>query len=79
MDDDEWLAGQFERHRPHLRALACWMLGRCLLRRAKPPSSGAWSREREKSSVVPAAGQKGFETLGQSAWSRRLRPRAASC
>ena len=27
MDDDEWLAGRFERHRPHLRAVAYRMLG----------------------------------------------------
>jgi RNA polymerase sigma factor (sigma-70 family) len=27
MDDDQWLAGHFERHRPHLRAVAYRMLG----------------------------------------------------
>src|SRR5260370_13822344 len=27
MDDKEWLAGRFERHRPHLRAVAYRMLG----------------------------------------------------
>jgi DNA-directed RNA polymerase specialized sigma24 family protein len=27
MDDSEWLAGHFERHRPHLRAVAYRMLG----------------------------------------------------
>ena len=27
MDDNEWLAGHFERHRPHLRAVAYRMLG----------------------------------------------------
>src|SRR5919198_5984663 len=27
MDDTEWLAGHFERHRPHLRAVAYRMLG----------------------------------------------------
>ena len=27
MDDSEWLAGRFERHRPHLRAVAYRMLG----------------------------------------------------
>jgi RNA polymerase sigma factor (sigma-70 family) len=27
VDDDEWLAGRFERHRPHLRAVAYRMLG----------------------------------------------------
>jgi RNA polymerase sigma-70 factor (ECF subfamily) len=27
MDDEEWLAGHFERHRPHLRAVAYRMLG----------------------------------------------------
>src|SRR5215468_1636589 len=27
MDDTEWLAGLFERHRPHLRAVAYRMLG----------------------------------------------------
>lgn len=27
MDDNEWLAGRFERHRPHLRAVAYRMLG----------------------------------------------------
>jgi RNA polymerase sigma factor (sigma-70 family) len=27
MDDDHWLAGHFERHRPHLRAVAYRMLG----------------------------------------------------
>src|SRR5215470_11548402 len=27
MDETEWLAGQFERHRPHLRAVAYRMLG----------------------------------------------------
>src|SRR5690242_4351683 len=27
MEDTEWLAGRFERHRPHLRAVAYRMLG----------------------------------------------------
>jgi hypothetical protein len=27
MDDGEWLAAHFERHRPHLRAVVCRMLG----------------------------------------------------
>jgi hypothetical protein len=27
MDDNEWLAGRLERHRPHLRAVAYRMLG----------------------------------------------------
>ena len=27
MDDDDWLAEQFEAHRPHLRAVAYRMLG----------------------------------------------------
>ena len=27
MDEQEWLAGRFEEHRPHLRAVAYRMLG----------------------------------------------------
>jgi hypothetical protein len=27
MNESEWLAGSFEEHRTHLRAVAYWMLG----------------------------------------------------
>jgi len=42
MDDNEWLAGHFERHRPHLRAVAYRMLGS--LTEADDAVQDAWLR-----------------------------------
>jgi RNA polymerase sigma-70 factor (ECF subfamily) len=42
MDDSEWLAGHFERHRPHLRAVAYRMLGS--LTEADDAVQDAWLR-----------------------------------
>jgi RNA polymerase sigma factor (sigma-70 family) len=42
MDDSEWLAGRFERHRPHLRAVAYRMLGS--LAEADDAVQDAWVR-----------------------------------
>jgi RNA polymerase sigma-70 factor (ECF subfamily) len=42
VDDNEWLASGFERHRPHLRAVACRMLGS--LTEADDAVQDAWLR-----------------------------------
>ena len=53
--DDEWLADHFERHRPHLRAVAYRMLGS--LTEADDAVQDAWLR-------LSRAGAEGVENLG---------------
>jgi RNA polymerase sigma-70 factor (ECF subfamily) len=55
MDDSEWLAGHFERHRPHLRAVAYRMLGS--LTEADDAVQDAWLR-------LSRAGAEDVENLG---------------
>jgi RNA polymerase sigma-70 factor (ECF subfamily) len=55
MVDDEWLAGQFEQHRPHLRAVAYRMLGS--VSEADDAVQDAWLR-------VSRAGTSEVENLG---------------
>jgi len=57
MDDTEWLAGHFERHRPHLRAVAYRMLGS--LTEADDAVQDTWLR-------LSRSGTEGVENLG--AW-----------
>src|SRR6516225_5412031 len=57
MDDTEWLAGHFERHRPHLRAVAYRMLGS--LTEADDAVQDTWLR-------LSRSGAEGVENLG--AW-----------
>ncbi len=54
MDDSKWLAGRFEEHRPHLRAVAYRMLGS--LSEADDAVQNAWER-------VNRAGADGVENL----------------
>lgn len=55
MDDSEWLAGHFERHRPHLRAVAYRMLGS--LTEAEDAVQDTWLR-------LSGSGVAGVENLG---------------
>jgi RNA polymerase sigma factor (sigma-70 family) len=55
MDDKEWLAGHFERHRPHLRAVAYRMLGS--LTEADDAVQDTWVR-------LSRSGADGVENLG---------------
>ena len=55
MDDTEWLAGLFERHRPHLRAVAYRMLGS--LAEADDAVQDTWVR-------LSRAGAEDVENLG---------------
>src|SRR5215211_5635558 len=55
MDENEWLAGRFEEHRPHLRAVAYRMLGS--LSEADDAVQEAWLR-------LSRAGAGGVENLG---------------
>jgi RNA polymerase sigma-70 factor (ECF subfamily) len=55
MDDSEWLAGRFEEHRPHLRAVAYRMLGS--LAEAEDAVQDSWLR-------LSRAGTEGVENLG---------------
>ena len=55
MDDDEWLVGRFEQHRPHLRAVAYRMLGS--LAEADDAVQDAWLR-------LSRSGTDGVENLG---------------
>jgi RNA polymerase sigma factor (sigma-70 family) len=57
MDDSEWLAGRFQEHRPHLRAVAYRMLGS--LTEADDAVQDAWER-------VSRAGAEEVENL--KAW-----------
>ena len=55
MDEQEWLAGRFEEHRPHLRAVAYRMLGS--LPEAGDAVQDAWLR-------LSRSGADGVENLG---------------
>jgi len=55
MDDTEWLAGHFERHRPHLRAVAYRMLGS--LAEADDAVQDAWLR-------LSRSGAEGVDNVG---------------
>jgi RNA polymerase sigma factor (sigma-70 family) len=55
MDEQEWLAGRFEEHRPHLRAVAYRMLGS--LPEAGDAVQDAWLR-------LSGSGADGVENLG---------------
>ena len=55
MDDSEWLAGRFERHRPHLRAVAYRMLGS--LAEADDAVQDTWMR-------LSRSGDEDVENLG---------------
>jgi RNA polymerase sigma-70 factor (ECF subfamily) len=67
MDDSEWLAGRFEEHRPHLRAVAYRMLGS--LTEVDDAVQDAWER-------VSRAGAEDVENL--KAWLTTIVARSVS-
>jgi DNA-directed RNA polymerase specialized sigma24 family protein len=68
MDDEEWLAGHFERHRPHLRAVAYRLLGSLV--EADDAVQDTWLR-------LSRSGAEDVDNLG--GWLTTIVARVCSC